>query len=236
MKKTLLSAIAGLAVIGSASAMPTPGQAKENCERLVNNGTHVGWCEKYKECVEQQPCNSDDERQRQLFCKSNGNRGDSFVLQSPTNTTVVNEKARIVKAWIRAFMEFSYNEQVKDYDFLPAFLLPSLPNMFKTNNCYYQVKVHVPKIPNNSQSWGEDYIQDALLAYGWTPEKVNLEISRKTGTNEMKCVFNVPREDICNNIRDTANLLSKSGRVFGTPKFNNGECILTFTKNEDYQK
>ncbi|MCR4918074.1 MAG: hypothetical protein K5912_03985 [Alphaproteobacteria bacterium] len=60
MKKTLLSALAGLAVIGSASAIPTPGDVKKNCESLIAKGTHV-WVEKTQECVPIDPCEEPDD-------------------------------------------------------------------------------------------------------------------------------------------------------------------------------
>ena len=50
MKKTLLSVMAGLTVVGSASAAPTPEERKELCQLLIDKGTHV-WVEKTQACI-----------------------------------------------------------------------------------------------------------------------------------------------------------------------------------------
>ena len=56
MKKTLLSVLAGLTVVGSASAAPTPEDRKALCDLLIQKGTHV-WVEKTQACVPVDPCN-----------------------------------------------------------------------------------------------------------------------------------------------------------------------------------
>ena len=58
MKKTLLSVLAGLTVIGSASAAPTPEDRKALCQLLIDKGTHV-WVEKTKACIPVDPCNEE---------------------------------------------------------------------------------------------------------------------------------------------------------------------------------
>lgn len=63
MKKTLLSVIAGLAVIGSATAVPSMDVQQKNCE----DGQHV-WVEKTKTCVPINPCLSNDENIKKAYC------------------------------------------------------------------------------------------------------------------------------------------------------------------------
>ena len=63
MKKTLLSVIAGLAVIGSATAVPSMDVQQKNCE----DGQHV-WVEKTKTCVPINPCLSDDADIKRAYC------------------------------------------------------------------------------------------------------------------------------------------------------------------------
>jgi hypothetical protein len=63
MKKTLLSVIAGLAVIGSATAVPSMDVQQKNCE----DGQHV-WVEKTKTCVPINPCLSDDLDIQRAYC------------------------------------------------------------------------------------------------------------------------------------------------------------------------
>ncbi|MCR4917425.1 MAG: hypothetical protein K5912_00585 [Alphaproteobacteria bacterium] len=58
MKKTLVSILSGLVVIGSASAIPTPDTARENCMKLEQEGTHV-WVSKDSTCIPINPCAED---------------------------------------------------------------------------------------------------------------------------------------------------------------------------------
>ena len=67
MKKTLLSVLAGLTVIGSASAAPTPEDRKALCDLLIQKGTHV-WVEKTSACIPVNPCLSDDEQIKEAYC------------------------------------------------------------------------------------------------------------------------------------------------------------------------
>ena len=64
MKKTLLSVIAGLAVIGSAIAVPSMDVQQKNCE----DGQHV-WVEKTKTCVPINPCLSGDHTISDAYCR-----------------------------------------------------------------------------------------------------------------------------------------------------------------------
>ena len=67
MKKTLLSVLAGLTVIGSASAAPTPEDRKALCDLLIKKGTHV-WVEKTSACIPVNPCESDDIQIKRAYC------------------------------------------------------------------------------------------------------------------------------------------------------------------------
>ena len=60
MKKTLLSVLAGLTVIGYASAAPTPEDRKALCQLLIDKGTHV-WVEKTQAWIPVNPCLSNGE-------------------------------------------------------------------------------------------------------------------------------------------------------------------------------
>ncbi len=57
MKKTLLSILAGLTVIGSASAVPSPADRKALCEKHPEKYV---WVEKTQACVPINPCKSDN--------------------------------------------------------------------------------------------------------------------------------------------------------------------------------
>ena len=65
MKKTLLSVIAGLAVIGSACAAPTPADRKALCEKHPEKYV---WVEKTQACVPINPCKSDNSAIQEAYC------------------------------------------------------------------------------------------------------------------------------------------------------------------------
>ncbi|MBO4583280.1 MAG: hypothetical protein J5714_04470 [Alphaproteobacteria bacterium] len=64
MKKTLLSVVAGLAVIGSAVAVPSLDRQRENCE----SDSGFVWVERTKTCVPVNPCVSDDPEIKRVYC------------------------------------------------------------------------------------------------------------------------------------------------------------------------
>ena len=79
MKKTLLSVLAGLAVIGSASAAPTPEDRMALCDLLIQKGTHV-WVEKTEACIPADPCgNGVNDTIRSAYCLTD--LGERFVFR-----------------------------------------------------------------------------------------------------------------------------------------------------------
>ena len=64
MKKTLLSVVAGLAVIGSAFAVPSLDRQREDCEENPN----FVWVECNNTCVPINPCLSEDKSIRYGYC------------------------------------------------------------------------------------------------------------------------------------------------------------------------
>lgn len=64
MKKTLLSVLAGIAVIGSASAVPSPADRKTACEQQPDKV----WVEKTQACIDINPCLSDNEDIKKAYC------------------------------------------------------------------------------------------------------------------------------------------------------------------------
>ncbi|MCR5194489.1 MAG: hypothetical protein K6B71_03125 [Alphaproteobacteria bacterium] len=68
MKKTLLSVLAGLTVMGSAFADgPSVEDRKKLCQLLIDKGTHV-WVEKTEACIPINPCHSDDSKIKEAYC------------------------------------------------------------------------------------------------------------------------------------------------------------------------
>ena len=79
MKKTLLSVLAGLAVMGSASAAPTVEDRKALCDILIQKGTHV-WVEKTEACIPVDPCgNGVNDTIRSAYCLTD--LGERFVFR-----------------------------------------------------------------------------------------------------------------------------------------------------------
>lgn len=66
MKKTLLFTMMGLMAIGSASAMPTPDAARDNCMKQEQEGTHI-WVEKNQACILRNPCKTENAKE-DLYC------------------------------------------------------------------------------------------------------------------------------------------------------------------------
>ena len=65
MRKTLLSVLAGLAVIGSATAVPSPGDRKKLCESKPYDFV---WVEKTQTCVPINPCRTSNQSIRDSYC------------------------------------------------------------------------------------------------------------------------------------------------------------------------
>jgi len=65
MKKILLSVIAGLIAIGSASALPSPEDRKALCEKHPDKYV---WVAKTQACIPINPCMSDDKKIEKAYC------------------------------------------------------------------------------------------------------------------------------------------------------------------------
>lgn len=89
MKKTLLSVIAGLAVINAASAVPSPADRKALCEKHPDKYV---WVEKTEACVPINPCKSDSSTIQEAYC--NRVFKDVQLGNWRKGATVVEEYAR----------------------------------------------------------------------------------------------------------------------------------------------
>ncbi len=84
MKKTLLSVLAGLTVMGSAFADgPSVEDRKKLCQLLIDKGTHV-WVEKTSACIPVNPCKSDDKQIEKAYCPemigiNNSSKRDEYI-------------------------------------------------------------------------------------------------------------------------------------------------------------
>lgn len=88
MKKTLLSVIAGLAVINVASAVPSPADRKALCEKHPEKYV---WVERDQFCAPINPCKSDNQSVQLAYC-----RDVEFPFDTSKRDLVVN---RLVEKW-----------------------------------------------------------------------------------------------------------------------------------------
>lgn len=116
MKKTLLSVLAGLTVIGSASALPTPEDRKAMCEKHPDKYV---WVEKTQACIPINPCASklgwDDPTVMQTYCANFfGNFGEKQKLVHQRYIEQVL-KTKISETMPRMFVSDSYGDFIDAY-------------------------------------------------------------------------------------------------------------------------
>ncbi len=93
MKKTLLSVLAGLTVMGSAFADgPSVEDRKKLCQLLIDKGTHV-WVEKTSACIPVHPCSSEDESIRKAYC-------DKMFFETGRSTIESRAGAKLLREYL----------------------------------------------------------------------------------------------------------------------------------------
>ena len=89
MKKVVVSVIAGLTIIGAASAVPSPGDRKKLCEQKPMDFV---WVEKTQACVPVDPCGSMNQKIKEAYCiDTYGHiRGDKAITRYFKNVMKVS--------------------------------------------------------------------------------------------------------------------------------------------------
>ena len=82
MKKTLLSMLAGIAVVGSAFAVPSPDDRRALCEQHPDKYV---WVEKTQACIPVLPCLSDNISIVNAYCANVGSFVDEGVMRAVHN-------------------------------------------------------------------------------------------------------------------------------------------------------
>ena len=179
MKKTLLSILAGLSVIGSALAAPTPEDREELCKLLIEKGTHV-WVEKTEACIPVNPCLSDEEDIRNTYCIS---------IPDMEQNGIALENERQVKTFLDR-----YAEKVLKTDVLDIKYLDNGGVAVKTDDDGYYAFQQV------KASTCETQARTAALAYG----KEMKEVKNDSGFTYV--ITKISEQD-CTDIKDFENLL-----------------------------
>lgn len=107
MKRTLLSVIAGLAVINAASAIPSPGDRRKLCE---SKPFDFVWVEKTQTCVPINPCKTSNEKIRDAYCIDAGgvvdiNTADEAIRRYAKNVMKVGvDSIKLIDNGYRPFL------------------------------------------------------------------------------------------------------------------------------------
>jgi len=197
MKKTLLSILAGLAVIGSASAVPGPEERMELCKKHPEKYV---WVEKTQACIPINPCESNNPDIFSAYCMLANDR--------PLYST--GEKLDYV---IKYFTEHSLKDTVKETHFLDGDFVA----VNTTGGYYFVARVINPTTPIGPNPIFQ-YITDAIDAVnmkswhaGYNAESRKVEIS---GNNA---------EAFCEEVADLASLLADT---VITASSDASKCIL----------
>ena len=244
MKKTLLSVLAGLTVIGSASAAPTPEDRKALCDLLIKKGTHV-WVEKTKACIPVDPCReAEDSDVFKAYCiyLDAGNRTpyEFFVETMPMDLQYLEkhpELKEVRKLWVERFakqvlhldpvnIDVNYGNSNDDQRKYPRFTT--------SDGGYYQIKVwaHQPDVVRFAPA---AYVWAAITAYV-VPEYGNYDYRYHQNEEDNSFEFPGNNETFCQDIKDFAELLAQDTFVENV-KFSadDNKCILKF-KYKDLPK
>ncbi|MCR4917426.1 MAG: hypothetical protein K5912_00590 [Alphaproteobacteria bacterium] len=216
MKKTLLSAIAGLAVIGSAAAIPTPDTARENCMKL--GGTHV-WVEKNKECVPINPCTEPkDSEYHKNYCLH-------YIIQVSDE-----EKARLwVKRYTQNVLKASpVNIQIEQTNNLPAnyFYL----RVKTSDDGYFETEVQYAENHIKMDTSCSSSLFAATIAY-LNPDhnKQSLWNYKYTDPDGKRTYYlNTPSKKICQDIIDFSDTLANTNQNIKIKEYSSrdNQCVI----------
>lgn len=202
MKKTLLSLLAGIAVIGSASAVPSPEDRKALCEKHPEKYV---WVEKDQFCVPINPCESDNVEIKRAYCVD-------FGLCAPGDTD------EILKLWIGKWFGREIIE-LKHLDSKAVGVKTDDGQYF----AYWCTTGHLDdKCTGQIDDVAFAYTHDTAGRY-YTPEdKINIESGGYAVSKDIKYV---PANDAieCDGIKDFAELLFK--RQYNV-KYEENKCIF----------
>ena len=207
MKKTLLSVLAGLTVIGSASALPTPEDRKAMC--LKHPDKYV-WVEKKLACVPINPCESADKTIKDAYCIS-------IFEFSPHNTEV---RDMVITRYTENVMRTTVSEIKTLTDNADNIIIA----VKTTDGDYYANKSQKYPYKNQRTCDLDTYPAWAGAAYG-KPIKSSLWAHQwdEYGEGTMLYYKNVTSAKTCRDIADFLSLIS--GQLM-TPYKSGNECDI----------
>lgn len=111
MKKTLLSVIAGLAMVGTVSAAPSPEDVKKMCEKNPNKYV---WVEKDKFCAPINPCDyyKVNYNVREAYCASELNDSFKYLprIQEVREMILERYAKNVLKTGVKNIKTFTSDE------------------------------------------------------------------------------------------------------------------------------
>lgn len=198
MKKTLLSILAGVVIIGSAFAVPSADDRQKLCEKTDG----YVWVEKNQACIEKNPCESDNEEIERAYCI----RPD-FRVPDPSKLPKVSD-SKFTSLVLRKYFQNMMNTDI--YTLLP---LSSLDDegyvaVITTDKGYYVVDFDMFYEPNVFAPHDTLYMEELYKATCWSYGKKATNAGVPETNFEMKCDNTTESE--CESIVDFANSLLQS--------------------------
>ena len=185
MKKTLLSVLAVVSVMGAASAVPSAADRKAMCESKPDKYV---WVEKNQACVPVNPCTSSNDDMKAAYCDRTF-KDIQMWDGARTIATVYLSRVRKVRG------DFDYEHSTTGVKYYGQDYLA-----YKTSDGGYIVLEFDDTSDFVDSS--EDYIKAACLAYGQTPTKDG-------------CVLETADRVLCSSIAELASRVYDRGNITG---------------------
>jgi hypothetical protein len=197
MKKTLLSIIAGLAVVSSVGAAPDASRKREICEKHPEKYV---WVEKDEFCAPINPCESKDETIRKAYCVSFGSGNTAFYSKTPEGLEMLGRKyaetvlRQVVDSIVRIRDHIRLNDDVAAMG-------------FKTSDGGYFAFMGGPIFDNDADTFCKWTVVDAVNAHGGNGTYIDdvIEEDKSSGIHTISITqFYRISSDTCQRIRDFA--------------------------------
>lgn len=208
MKKTLLSVIAGLAVINAASAVPSPADRKALCEKHPEKYV---WVEKTQACVPIDPCNSDNVTIKETYCIETK---DIYFPENQLDLVLSRYAEKVLKTTLLG------KQILKD----------GKVAMVTSDGGYAVVDIEdytdYSDVTRKYRSTLADIV--AAWAYGYILDlSVNIdEIEDDVFVHTDRIIGNISKTE-CDDIRDFASLIGE--HYLFDSEYNDGECLIKYT-------
>ncbi len=181
MKKTLLSIIAGLAVVNAASAVPSAADRRSLCEKYPDKYV---WVEKTLACVPINPCESNDDTIRDAYCFN------EIILPSDTE-----KRNMIIDMYLNKVRKTAISEVIE---------VSSNVVGIKTNDGGY---IAFLQDSTDSQSDCLMNLRYSVTAYGYNPQDLQYHHGSRSASLLYVSVDDASFDEKMNDIADFASVL-----------------------------